>query len=703
MSSRELHRPWGAWPAIAAAFLFARATHAQVLYVDDDAPMGGDGASWDTALRSLQMATDLAAKDGAINEIRVGQGLYKPGDGGNGPLLDPNKTFTLRSELAIRGGFLGLGAGKGRDPDERNIELYKTVLSGDLKGDDDIDPELWPFFILNTEENSLHIVTATGVDETAVLDGVEVRQGGPPPAEDFGGGVVIDGSPTIVSCTFRFNITSAVRINAGSPTIDDCRFIQNVISGGGGAIGALFAGTVTVTNCHFEENFAATRGGAIGIHMCELVVEDSTFAANVSQLSAGGAIVIEEGAASISGCSFDENDGLSFGGAIASFGTDLIVDSCLFDANIATEGIFATSGGGIAAMPGDTGVGSLRVFDSTFAGNKASLLGGGLANGTDDAIVRGCRFELNLAPNCAGFINQNAMTMIDCDFVLNVAQFSGGGGCSTIGDLTMIDCRFFANEADVIGGGIHLSAPGSTLMADCLFAGNRSGGSGGAISSANGAPGSLSVVNCTMHDNQAAAAGAIYADDSPVVRGSVLWGNAPDQVPPGLASVEYSLVEGGYPGAGNIDLDPLFADPDGPDGNPNTFEDNDYSLAAGSPAIDAGNSDALPPDTFDIDADGDVVEPLPLDLAGAPRRVDDPATRDTGVGAPPIVDMGAYEFQAAGCPADFNADGVLNILDFVAFQLAWVAQEPAADCDANGAFNILDFVCFQQLFQAGCS
>lgn len=56
----------------------------------------------------------------------------------------------------------------------------------------------------------------------------------------------------------------------------------------------------------------------------------------------------------------------------------------------------------------------------------------------------------------------------------------------------------------------------------------------------------------------------------------------------------------------------------------------------------------------------------------------------------------------ATCPADFNGDGVLNVLDFVAFQLSWQAQDPGADCDANGAFDVLDFVCFQQAFVAGC-
>jgi hypothetical protein len=60
-------------------------------------------------------------------------------------------------------------------------------------------------------------------------------------------------------------------------------------------------------------------------------------------------------------------------------------------------------------------------------------------------------------------------------------------------------------------------------------------------------------------------------------------------------------------------------------------------------------------------------------------------------------------FNVTGaCPADVNADGSLDLLDFIAFQNAWVAQEPLADCDADGAFNVIDFVCFQDLFKAGC-
>ena len=64
--------------------------------------------------------------------------------------------------------------------------------------------------------------------------------------------------------------------------------------------------------------------------------------------------------------------------------------------------------------------------------------------------------------------------------------------------------------------------------------------------------------------------------------------------------------------------------------------------------------------------------------------------------------MGAVYVYAATCSADINADGALDVLDFVAFQAAWKEAAPAADCDADGDFDIVDFVCFQGLFQAGC-
>ena len=88
-------------------------------------------------------------------------------------------------------------------------------------------------------------------------------------------------------------------------------------------------------------------------------------------------------------------------------------------------------------------------------------------------------------------------------------------------------------------------------------------------------------------------------------------------------------------GGGNINADPIFVD---------STNDN-FRLQQGSPCIDAGNNDAVPADTADLDDDGDTNEPIPFDLDGNLRFVDDPDTIDTGNGTPTIVDMGAYEYQ----------------------------------------------------------
>ena len=129
--------------------------------------------------------------------------------------------------------------------------------------------------------------------------------------------------------------------------------------------------------------------------------------------------------------------------------------------------------------------------------------------------------------------------------------------------------------------------------------------------------------------------------------------------------ITYSDVQGGWPGDGNINADPLFVDPPG----------GDLHLAVGSPCIDAADNTTVPPDVADLDGDGDTTERTPLDLEGNSRFVDDPDTEDTGVSDPPnymeIVDMGAYEFfpdcNSNGipdeCEADTDGDGLIDECD----------------------------------------
>jgi len=67
------------------------------------------------------------------------------------------------------------------------------------------------------------------------------------------------------------------------------------------------------------------------------------------------------------------------------------------------------------------------------------------------------------------------------------------------------------------------------------------------------------------------------------------------------------------------------------------------------------------------------------------------------------VEEAVVSFEVADpCYADLNDDGSLDVLDFVAFQLAWLGGDDEGDCDDDGAFDVLDFACFQAFFAIGC-
>ena len=54
------------------------------------------------------------------------------------------------------------------------------------------------------------------------------------------------------------------------------------------------------------------------------------------------------------------------------------------------------------------------------------------------------------------------------------------------------------------------------------------------------------------------------------------------------------------------------------------------------------------------------------------------------------------------CYADCDGSGTLDLFDFLCFQNAFGAGDPAADCDGSGVLDRFDFLCFQNLFAAGC-
>jgi hypothetical protein len=192
--------------------------------------------------------------------------------------------------------------------------------------------------------------------------------------------------------------------------------------------------------------------------------------------------------------------------------------------------------------------------------------------------------------------------------------------------------------------------------------------------------GSPTVTNCTFSGNSADSGGGMFtvSNGNPTVTNCILWNDSPDEIFDYLSvtMVRFSDVRGGWPGTGNIDLDPFFVDPD--NGN--------YRLSRGSPCIDAADNTAVPAGIM-------------TDLAGNPRFVDDPNTPDTGNGSPPIVDMGAYEFSCNPC--DMNCDGSIDAFDIEPFLelLFDPSAQPCNSCtgDVNGdgavdAFDIEPFL-----------
>jgi len=656
-----------------------------VLYVDDDADPGGDGQSWETAFRFLQDALP----PGAADEIHVAQGLYLPDRDEENPegTGDRTATFTLINGKSLMGGYAGIGA---PDPDARDIDLYETILSGDLLGDDGDGA-------IGHEENSYHVTTVGAGRGVALIDGFTVSSGF---AIEYGG---------------PWGCGAGMFNEGGSTVVVNCTFVSNIVRHYGGGIYNA-GGSLFLENCIFRANEAygeewtgEAEGGAVWSEQGVLVVTDCMFFQNVTgQL--GGAVSTREDIATITDCLFQDNlagqpavEAYGYGGGLCAWDSDITIDDCAFIDNLA----FMFDGGG--GCGGGTTIvgGSAEVTHCHFAGNWVQEWGGGLGCFCPAAVISDCTFEANSAEHegggaatvclvrrCVFLENTSGVggglalgdVILDCRFIRNTADLHGGAA-SYSGDF--LNCTFHGNSCGERGGAIWLydEAP---LFVNCVFAGNTAGEIGGGICNTYADP---ILINCTFSANEAIAGGGMYNrydDANPVVSNCILWANQAPIGEPGIggygtAIVGYSDVE---------EYDPVFrheADA-GPDGQWGT-EDDDYGdlrLSAGSPCIDAADNFAVPPDEFDLDEDGDTQEPLPFDLAWSPRFVDDPDTEDTGHGDPPIVDMGAYEYPGPECPADFDGDGDVDTADLLYLLGAW--GTPGGDVDGDGDTDTADLL-----------
>ena len=622
------------------------------IYVDDDAPSEvGLGTSWDTAHRRLIDAIAAAeAADGGVTEIRVAQGIYLPEYDDGDPETDPDRTATFRmlNGVTIRGGYAGLDAGEGESQDDRDTSRFPTYLSGDLMQDDGPDFE-------NTTDNSYHVVTALDVDDTAVLEGVIVTGGradgpnfGPSPdSQDQGSGlnvyfatpIILDvifernwclnhgtvndhGTTALIGCTFRENHAEA--LGAGlylhhdsGATVIDCYFHDNATPGHGGGMYIRSMAHPTIEQCTFERNAAetgggiyvdtganpsisysqfthnaaGTGGGVFTLHSETSFLENTFVENEANDGRGGGGVWNQGGSADVIGCVFIGNTGFNGGGLYNGEGYTALVADCTFIENVGIN----DDGGGLSNADAFPTIMDCEFIDNDVIG-EIFVRGGGISNYITDSIITDCTFRGNSSLFGGGGIYNEFgnTTLVDCSFVENTTV-NGGAGMFNFNHaiVTAINCEFIDNAAGggffAAGGGAYNEINTEPHFVDCLFTGNTAEHGGGAIINFTAHP---RITNCTIVGNTSIdPGGAMFSFMSdPIVTNTIMWGNVPDEIVDDVKSeptvISHSIVAGGFASEdGTVhDVDPMFEDPSA----------GDYRLAAGSPAIDAGNNAAVP-------------------------------------------------------------------------------------------------------------
>jgi hypothetical protein len=340
-----------------------------VVYVDDDAPAGGDGTSWNTAYRYLQDALAKArSAPTTYPEIHIAAGTHCPdrSETGQAAAGDRNATFSLVSGVAVRGGYAGRGV---TNPDARDVDAYTTTLSGDLASNDNVEP--------SATENSYHVVTGADLAATTLLEGVTITAGNANGGSGkmCGAGLTLsDSLVSVVHVSFLHNIASSsgggadVTGSTSQPTFTDCRFGYNSARFGGG----MYFGSdnyLALLRCTFEGNSAQTSGGGVDTH----------YASNLL----------------ISACRFYGNQAGTYGGGCCLHKST--VRNCIFADNTCDQW-----GGALYA---EMSRGPARVLNSTVVGNTAAE-GGGLYIECDcyesDGSVRNCILRDNLGGQLYG-------------------------------------------------------------------------------------------------------------------------------------------------------------------------------------------------------------------------------------------------------------------------------------------------------------
>jgi len=192
-----------------AATVVARA---EVIYVDADAPPGGNGQSWLAAYDNLQDAL-RSARPG--DDIWIAEGTYYPTSKRN-----RSKSFELPDGVALYGGFAGVEERR----EQRNWEEHETILSGNIG-----DPE-------SALDNSYRILIAENLGPDTLVDGLTITEAHNEritSPDGRAGGILLEQSNlAIANCRVVDNFAvggGGLWNDGGSPTIDNTVFDLSLI------------------------------------------------------------------------------------------------------------------------------------------------------------------------------------------------------------------------------------------------------------------------------------------------------------------------------------------------------------------------------------------------------------------------------------------------------------------------------------------
>jgi hypothetical protein len=288
-----------------------------------------------------------------------------------------------------------------------------------------------------------------------------------------------------------------------------------------------------------------------------------------------------------------------------------VVNSSVGDRLSGTQGV----GGGI-----HNNNGTLEINDSSISGNFAAALCGGIYNTVSgtlrirDSVVSGNGVRLQLmeppqfAGRCGGIFNAGTAEVTNCTIDHNNGGFRGGG-IDNEGSLTIANSTINNNTVADNGGGIANAGP--LTINNSTISGNTANfkgfGHGAGINTGNAM---LTTTHCTISGNEAghgneSTGGGIYvgfngtlAIDHTILKKGLFGANIFPQ--------QGTVISGGYNlssdvGSGfltatgdQINTDPMLG-PLQDNGGP-TFT---QALLTGSPAIDAGNPNFVPPPVYD--------------------------------------------------------------------------------------------------------